>query len=177
MLPTGLTYSSLAKRFIPFIANCTCGVGRRVFRSSSKRVARRDAGMRRATLTPAKLRCGRARDHRVLCRIWRCPADLGASGPGSGDSSAESARARGRIGVRSLDLNGESSDRRHLCRDRAVAYPPAPPGEGGSPPFRRSPKQGWSKFQATNRVSGDWEDASEPDWISHSAERSALCLL
>src|SRR6266404_6167906 len=39
MLPTGLTYSSLAKRFIPFIANCTCGVDRRVFRSSSKRVA------------------------------------------------------------------------------------------------------------------------------------------
>src|SRR2546422_5032183 len=33
----------LANRFIPFIANCTCGVGRRVFRSSSKRVARRDS--------------------------------------------------------------------------------------------------------------------------------------
>src|SRR5438094_10621309 len=51
MLPTGLTYSSLAKRFIPFIANRTCGVGRRVFRSSSKRVARRDAGKRRSTHT------------------------------------------------------------------------------------------------------------------------------
>src|SRR6266513_3511979 len=43
MLPTGLTYSSLAKRFIPSIANGTCGVGRRVFRSISKRAARRDA--------------------------------------------------------------------------------------------------------------------------------------
>src|SRR5207249_1326335 len=45
MLPTGLTYSSLAKRSIRFIANCTCGVGRKVFRSSSKRVARGDAGV------------------------------------------------------------------------------------------------------------------------------------
>ena len=43
MLPTGLTYSSLAKRFMPFMANGTCGVGRRIFRSSSRRVARRDA--------------------------------------------------------------------------------------------------------------------------------------
>src|SRR6266478_468006 len=42
MLPTGLTYSSFAKRSIPFTANCTCGVGRRVLRSCSKPVERRD---------------------------------------------------------------------------------------------------------------------------------------
>ena len=102
ILPTGLTYSSLAKRFIPFIANCTCGVGRRVFRSSSKRVARRDAGMRRSTPTPVKSSATQCRG----TRSWRCPAGLDASGPGSGDSSAESVRARGRTCVRSLDLKG-----------------------------------------------------------------------
>src|SRR5262245_38445624 len=54
MLPTGLTYSNLAKRFIFFVANCTCGVGRRVFRSSCKSAARRDSGTRRSTPTSSK---------------------------------------------------------------------------------------------------------------------------
>jgi len=44
MLPTGLTYSSLAKRRMPFMANGTCGVGRSVLPSSSRRAARRDGG-------------------------------------------------------------------------------------------------------------------------------------
>src|SRR5262245_15335988 len=42
MLPTGLTYSSLAKRFMSLMASGTCGVGRRVFRSSFSRAARRE---------------------------------------------------------------------------------------------------------------------------------------
>src|SRR6266542_981757 len=44
MLPTGFTHSSLAKRFMPSTASRTCGVGRRVFRSCSRRVTRLDAG-------------------------------------------------------------------------------------------------------------------------------------
>src|SRR5206468_8063216 len=44
MLPTGLRYSSLAKRWMPFMANGTCGVGRSILPSSSKRSARRDGG-------------------------------------------------------------------------------------------------------------------------------------
>src|SRR2546422_11205416 len=44
MLPTGLKYSSLANRWMPFIAKGTCGVGRSVLPSSSKRSARRDGG-------------------------------------------------------------------------------------------------------------------------------------
>src|SRR5581483_1689218 len=43
MLPTGLTYSSLAKRLRPSTASGTCRVGCRVFLSSSRRVARRNA--------------------------------------------------------------------------------------------------------------------------------------
>src|ERR1043166_1114833 len=44
MLPTGLTYSSLAKRRMPFTANGTCGVGRNAFPSSSSRATRLDGG-------------------------------------------------------------------------------------------------------------------------------------
>src|SRR5262247_795446 len=45
MLPTGLKYSSLAKRSMPFTASDTCGVGRRTFPSNSKRLARREVGL------------------------------------------------------------------------------------------------------------------------------------
>ena len=44
MLPTGLTYSSLANRWMPFMANGTCGVGRSRLPSSSKRAARGEGG-------------------------------------------------------------------------------------------------------------------------------------
>src|SRR5207245_9585633 len=43
MLPTGLTYSSLAKRFIPSTSSGTFGVGRSILPSCSKRVTRGDA--------------------------------------------------------------------------------------------------------------------------------------
>src|SRR3989442_3149517 len=210
MLPTGLTYSSLAKRFIPFIANCTCGVDRRVFRSSSKRVARRDAGMRRSTPTPAKSSATRCRG----ARSWRGPAGFGASGPGSGDSSAERVRARGRTCARSLDLKGNPQtgatsvatvlSRLHRStrgRRPGRASRNDPRGErtrtakahaagqsrrgAGSHACLRAgvgslgehPLREGDPASFPTQVSGHWEEAREPDWISHTAERSAPYLL
>src|SRR3989440_5681120 len=46
MLPTGFTYSSLANRFMCAMARCTCGVGRSVLPSCSKRVTRLGRGRR-----------------------------------------------------------------------------------------------------------------------------------
>src|SRR6266853_4737438 len=86
MLPTGLTYSSLAKRFMPSIANGTCGVGRRVFRSSCKRVARCDAGCGSGPTTGRLPRS-------VSCPVpdslprERCRAAIPCSG-GSGSAAA-----------------------------------------------------------------------------------------
>src|SRR5436190_20811012 len=50
MLPIGLAYSSLAERCMPGTASGTCGVGRRVLPSSSRRLTRLGArvGLRRA---------------------------------------------------------------------------------------------------------------------------------